>query len=377
MEKAVDLSENFAKIGPRKRQSNIELYRIIVMLLIVSHHYVVNSGLFDDAGPIMANPLSGKSIYLLLFGAWGKTGINCFVLITGYFMCKGHATVSKFLKLLFEVLFYKAVIYIIFVLTGIERFSVKGAVISLLPVTQLEKGFTSCFLVFYLFIPVLNLLIHHMTELQHRYLLAVFGFFYVILGSVPKFEVTFNYVSWFVFLYFVASYIRLYPIPWLEKTKNCLALMAISLLLAISSVVVMTFLGGKFLHMFVGYFFISDSNRILALVCGITSFLFFKSIKIPYNKTINLISASTFGVLCIHANSAAMRWWLWVDVLDNVGNYDMCFIHSILSVLVIYIVCTAIDIVRINLIEKPFMKWFDAHFNIFQVERIWKESEGS
>ena len=55
----------------------------------------------------------------------------------------------------------------------------------------------------------------------------------------------------------------------------------------------------------------------------------------------------------------------------------MCFIHSILSVLGIYIVCTAIDIVRINLIEKPFMKWFDAHFNNFQVERIWKESEGS
>lgn len=27
------------------RDSNLELYRIIVMLLIVAHHYVVNSGL--------------------------------------------------------------------------------------------------------------------------------------------------------------------------------------------------------------------------------------------------------------------------------------------------------------------------------------------
>ena len=77
MEKAVDLSEKFAKNDPRKRQSNIELYRIIVMLLIVAHHYVVNSGLLNDIGPIKANTLSGKSIYLLLFGAWGRRALNC------------------------------------------------------------------------------------------------------------------------------------------------------------------------------------------------------------------------------------------------------------------------------------------------------------
>lgn len=31
----------------QRRSSNLELYRIIVMLLIVAHHYVVNSGLTD------------------------------------------------------------------------------------------------------------------------------------------------------------------------------------------------------------------------------------------------------------------------------------------------------------------------------------------
>lgn len=33
--------------GGKQRSSNIELYRILVMLLIVAHHYVVNSGLLD------------------------------------------------------------------------------------------------------------------------------------------------------------------------------------------------------------------------------------------------------------------------------------------------------------------------------------------
>ena len=34
-------------IGKKERSSNLELYRIVVMLLIVMHHYVVNSGLTD------------------------------------------------------------------------------------------------------------------------------------------------------------------------------------------------------------------------------------------------------------------------------------------------------------------------------------------
>ena len=72
----------------RDRESNIELYRIIAMFLIVAHHYVVNSGLTAFGGPVYADPLSIKSLFLLIWGAFGKIGINCFVLITGYFMCQ-------------------------------------------------------------------------------------------------------------------------------------------------------------------------------------------------------------------------------------------------------------------------------------------------
>ena len=65
------------------------------MLLIVAHHFVVNSGLLE---PIYDNPTSKTSLFLLLFGAWGKTGINCFVLITGYFMCTSQISLKKFLS---------------------------------------------------------------------------------------------------------------------------------------------------------------------------------------------------------------------------------------------------------------------------------------
>lgn len=107
----------------KTRDTNLELYRIIGMLFIVAHHYVVNSGLTDPAGVIFSSPLSPRSIGLLLLGSFGKTGINCFLMITGYYMCKSNITARKFVKLLGEVLFYRIIIFVFFFLLGYESFS--------------------------------------------------------------------------------------------------------------------------------------------------------------------------------------------------------------------------------------------------------------
>lgn len=46
------------------RQSGIELLRIIMMLTIIAHHYVVNSGLLEE---ISYNISSPRSLFLLIF----------------------------------------------------------------------------------------------------------------------------------------------------------------------------------------------------------------------------------------------------------------------------------------------------------------------
>ena len=49
--------------GSKTRNSNLELFRIITMLFIVAHHYVVNSGLTSADGPIYADPMSSLPEY--------------------------------------------------------------------------------------------------------------------------------------------------------------------------------------------------------------------------------------------------------------------------------------------------------------------------
>ena len=132
----------------KKRDSNLELFRILMMLQIVSHHYVVNSGVISE---MCEDVMSFRNIYYSLFGMWGKIGINCFVLITGYYMCTSKITLYKFLKLFLEIVFYNVVITTVFMLTGYEQFSVSKSVRMLWPIWSLTDDFISCFLVFYLF----------------------------------------------------------------------------------------------------------------------------------------------------------------------------------------------------------------------------------
>ena len=135
--------------------------------------------------------------------------------------------------------------------------------------------------------------------------------------------------------------------------------MVVSLILSWGSVAVLATLSRMFgKNIGISYFFVSDSNKILALATGVSAFLFFKNINIGYSRIINTIAASTFGVLLIHANSNTMRRWLWQDTFNNVGAYESgnVVIHAVVSVLLIYTVCTVIDICRIKLLEAPLMK---------------------
>ena len=325
--------------------------------MIVAHHYVVNSGLVNciDA----QSTLRFQDYFLLLFGWGGKTGIDCFVLITGYFMCTSEITKKKFFKLLGERYFYAVTIWCLFFFTGYEAFSVKGFLKMVFPFFTVADNFTGCFLLFYLLIPFLNKLIHALTEKEHFLLMAWCIGVYVFLPSFAKANVVFNYITWFSILYVIASYIRLYPREWFGNVKVTGLIAGVSLLLSWGIIIVLAMLS-RIVGKGVGlcYFFVADSNKVLALMTGVSAFLFFKNLKIGYSKVINTIAASTFGVLLIHANSDTMRRWLWRDICKNVEVYQggNVIIHAIVSVVVIYAMCTIVDIIRIRLIEQPLIR---------------------
>ena len=347
---------------PRKpRNSNLELYRIIVMLMIVAHHYVVNSNLW----PLLQEaPLSPSSTAMTIFGAWGKTGINCFLMITGYFMCKSDFSWHKLLKLYIQIAFYSIIIYGIFCITGHETLSPLKLVWTLWPLKGFHSGdFISCFLMFYLFIPFLNIFLRHIDRRQHLYLMVLLLLFYALLPTVPAIKIQFNYVSWFMAIYIIAAYIRFYGLfPKIShRMWGILSLVLVACGAASVFLLEAVYKLG-YIHFYNPYFFVADSNKLLSLLIAVASFMYFKDLKIPHSRLINALGAATFGVLLIHANSAAMRQWLWNETVDCAGHLVpsawLSVGYAAASVAVIFIVCAGIDWFRGRYVEPRLLSFF-------------------
>lgn len=321
------------------------------MLLIIAHHFVVHSGLLSQTGPIYSTAPSLKTYFFLCFGAFGKTAINCFVLITGYFMCQQKATLKKYVKLFFEVVFYRVLIGVIFASTDIDNLLPIDYVKMVTPFSNIGTLFVDSFLAFYLLIPFFNIFIKNATKKQHFTLCLILIALFSGLGSIklPGIHISImNYVSWFTVLYLIAAYIRLNPCPSFEKKRICGTTTLIFFLLACASVVFC--FENRWQDI---YYFVSDSNEFIAFALGLSIFMLFKNIPLQQHKWINILAQGSFAVLLIHDNSVVMQKWLWIHTIDAKKLFTQNYspILAITVIICIFLICSLLDQIRIHLIE--------------------------
>lgn len=229
-----------------------------------------------------------------------------------------------------------------------------------------SNDFVSCYLVFFLMIPFLNILIRNLSEKMHKYLILLGVGTLCLWNQLYWIEVDMSYLLWFPTLYFVASYFRLYPdsakqlSTFLEKTP--LLWLCVSI---VSVIGLLWFLphASKDIH---PYYFVSDSNAILAFITGLSLFMYFKSIHIRKSRFINILGACSFGVLLFHTTSG-MRYVLFErllkipDVLYGNQGIALTIVYSIAFVLIIYAIGSCVDLLRMFLCEKPLFNKIDKY----------------
>lgn len=359
----MDMASNNSKA---ERLSNIELLRIVAMLTIVAHHYVVNSHVaksFDLADP------SCSAIFLWLWGMWGKTAINVFVLITGYFMSTGRLTARRYLKILLEIAFYAWVIWLVLCAAGYETLSVRATAKRLFLwglLTNQDNGFVPAFMWMYLLIPAMNVYVRSASRHNLYLTIAVLLSMFTICGTFFRANV-YHHVFWYCALYFVAAAIRIHPFAWMNRNRVCVPLFISSAGLGWASVIGIVAnnarLNNYTLH---PYFFVADSNKILAFAVSLFAFLIFKNWRIPKSRFINTVASTTFGVLLIHSASDGMRKWLWKDLVNVSGAYSSLALptligYSVAVTLGVFAACSALDYLRIRFVEGRLLSIF-SHF---------------
>ncbi|WP_271813224.1 acyltransferase [Clostridium beijerinckii] len=339
------------KIG---RSSNLELLRIFAIVMIIAHHYSVHGG-WD-----IPNELSYNRIIVQLISLGGKLGVNCFILITGYFMINSKFNIKKFSKIIGQVFFYSVAIMLVFKLFGISHIGIRETAKSFFPIIFSKYWFATTYVELYILSPYLNKLINYCTEKEYQRLLIIL---IIILSVIPTFTNSLpgiDNLPWFVFLYLVASYIRKYQYNFFDRRKLLLLIFIGSYMLIMISVVIIDLFALKIPDFPFDPTFLREMNSLPMFICSISLFIYFKKLDMGSKKIINNISSTTFGIYLIHDNNL-VRSYLWEHIAKNNSFYNSRWLslHAIVTISLVFFICMIIEGVRINFIEKPAMKFLD------------------
>lgn len=236
---------------------------------------------------------------------------------------------------------------------GIIPFKFTTTIKALLPVCTTQYWFITMYIPLMLLSPYISKIIKGNSKKDNIKILLILSFMtltfisstskglYFPLGKLNT--IGYNFI-WFVYLYIVGGYIKLYE-PLTNHTKLLGYLFTI-LLIFLST-------AGTLIYLITG-------NIPFPLICyngfpfifSILFFLIIKNIKLNTNNSINKIliriSPYTFGVYLIHDNPF-IRNILWYKNLFQIRNYfnTYYFILYLLSIsILIFAVCVTIDKMR-------------------------------
>ena len=158
-----------------QRQSNIELLRIVAMLMIIAHHVAVHSGFAFPSGSISFNRL-----WIQFIQMGGKIGVNIFVLISGYFLVRADGVkTNKVIKLWLQIFTYSIITFFVIVFVSPQSFSIRALIENALPITYYKWWFVSAYFVLYLLSPYINKLLNSLDKKSYQRLLVLLFFLLV------------------------------------------------------------------------------------------------------------------------------------------------------------------------------------------------------
>lgn len=333
----------------RKRESNIELCRIICMLLIIMHHCVGHGGAIGM--PACAN----STIALFVFPG-GKLCFDAFVAISTWFMADQKFRTERFLKTWTEVLVYSVGIYFVSVLI-LGNFSVRSFVSSLLPMTGNSHGFAAAYLVFYLFLPFLRMISDRISRNQAKWIAILLLFVQVfsqIIGVIVDYTQPLNSeLTLFVTCYFISFYLKNYPNQMIHNRGFLLTVVIGCWLVIFGSWIYALRGGASDFAIRLLLMLINNESSIFPLIGGYAFFLLFLTFKLPYSRVINTIAHTTFGILLIHDHNF-LRSYFWNSIFKAPEWYfSPYFVGILLAItLTVFVVCGLIDFIRQNTVEK-------------------------
>ena len=331
------------------RESNIELLRMVCMFMIALRHFVIH--------PLDGNTLLATSMTGQLLDAFCYIGVNCFVLISGWFQIK--FSWKGLLKLYVICAFYGTLAYIFHLYNDGATVGRSLIFYALFPFSHSTWWFINAYLILYLSSPILNLAAKHLNGNQDLFILLLLAIINVYFGNIMQ-TTLFNdngyNGSQMIFMYWIGICLRNHlKDEWIKRLRF------LSLIGYIFTSVVFFLLiqareryGWEWMHL--GY------NNILTVISACCFFLFFASFRFK-SKLINFIGASTLAIYLVQEQSytgAGFLYPLCGRIYEAIPSLGGQLLFALSFTVCFYVAVILLDQVRkyinsliLNLFRRP------------------------
>ena len=335
----------------KTREANLDLLRIVSMLLIIFLHSIDHSGVLENA----ENCGTGMYFYIRFAYVLCQVCVNIYVMLSGYFMINSKFRLHKLVTLWMEVAFYSFVLKMLFMLIGKDSFSLISLASCFFPILTGRYWFLTIYVGLYLVSPFLNILIHAMDKKQHGLMNLVLFALMSVWTSIHPAIAGMNSgggwgLAWFVVLYLAAAWLRLYYKPTGKNVKFFAGYFALPLMIAAGQIVLKGaegVFGVDILSSVVENWFRYDSAPVYIMtICLFVGFMNTSISSEKLSKRIISIAPLTLGVYLIHAHANVSPWsWEVLNLPPKMESAMFPFIQLI-SVAGIFIICVLMDAVR-------------------------------
>jgi len=335
---------------------NIEVLRLLAMMMVVSLHYLAKGELLEKP----AGPLSLQGHLAWILESFSIAAVDVYVLISGYFLVETGFRCKRLASLVLQVMFYTCLLPVILVITGIlpvGEITVYNILQCIFPTNMLHYWFVSAYVLMFLFTPVLNAAVHAMKKKQLQAAIIIL----LIMESVSKTVIPVRLeldnlgydAYWFMVVYLIAAYIRLYGIPFLEKKEGkgnraalcyigaCLAMYLLTML--IRGAYLLTGQFENFIESAYGY------NHLLTIGAAVALFYAFKNLESgegALSGFICRIAPCSFGVYLLHEQvNVRYQWPFWLGA-DRCGSAFSLLGHWLMAIVTVMAIGLAVDYAR-------------------------------
>lgn len=313
-----------------RRNSNVELLRVVLMTMIVIWHYIMH-GLNMKDPSLYVNEWDNSLIFTSTFLSFH---VDCFIFISGYFglTLKKKKVIRLLLMLLTYSLFTQFVGFLIGYDMGI--FTIAQA---FFPISNNRWWFLTSYFYLLLLSPFLNSGVNILEKSTFRNILIIL--FFMFLGMVQWiFGSRFNDLNLFIFIYLLGRFIRKYPVNLINKHPFLIFGCSTAIMLALTVLSVWTKSG--FLLYRIWYY-----HNPLVLISAISFFFMFynsKELKIK----VGYISS---GVLATYLLTDSMYTQEWYNnlVVNNIPDFLWLFVAIITVAL-----CSMFEFIRSKATDK-------------------------